>query len=261
MGSGGGANNKGIWWQAWVQITYPKGLRGMGFRDLSTFNLAMIAKQGWNFMTKSHSLVARIYKARWSIGDRTSIKVMSESWLRDKDDDWVPSPQTQGAYNIMVGDLMNGEWMLQPIKMVGKRFGKFTCRPRLRIFYGVFARDVYQPVYSCKSGMSRVNCRVQFVTIATRMNDIPYVNVKIANKQALSQLVEQFEGAGDNLGFKAKMMWEDWNTVNQLQQHNRFAKQQQQVHTWQKPSMDSFKCNVDAGFQKDLNRTNSGWIL
>jgi hypothetical protein len=37
----------------------------MGFQDSRSFNLAMIAKQGWNIMTKPHTLVTQIYKARY----------------------------------------------------------------------------------------------------------------------------------------------------------------------------------------------------
>ncbi|PNX78963.1 ribonuclease H, partial [Trifolium pratense] len=138
---GGGAKNKGIKWLAWDRMTYSKALGGMGFRDFHHFNLAMIAKQGWNIMTKPHTLMAQIYKARyfpksslfeaqlghnpsyawrgiwksrqvlmngcrWSIGNGANIKVMSDPWLREKDGIWVQSPQTQGAYNIRVNDLM-----------------------------------------------------------------------------------------------------------------------------------------------------------
>jgi hypothetical protein len=39
---GGGSNRKGIRWLAWDRMTSPKGVGGMGFRDLHTFNLAMI---------------------------------------------------------------------------------------------------------------------------------------------------------------------------------------------------------------------------
>jgi hypothetical protein len=62
---GGGANNKGIRWLAWDRMIHPKSQGGMGFRDLHAFNLAMIAKQGWNLLSKPHSLVAKIYKARY----------------------------------------------------------------------------------------------------------------------------------------------------------------------------------------------------
>jgi len=37
----------------------------MGFKDLSAFNLAMLGKQGWKFITEPDSLVARIFKARY----------------------------------------------------------------------------------------------------------------------------------------------------------------------------------------------------
>jgi hypothetical protein len=62
---GGGTHNRGIKWLAWDRMTFPKVLGGMGFRDLRSFNLAMIAKQGWKILTNPSSLVAKIYKARY----------------------------------------------------------------------------------------------------------------------------------------------------------------------------------------------------
>ncbi|KAK2438202.1 hypothetical protein QL285_023013 [Trifolium repens] len=103
---GGGANNNGIKWLAWDRMTHAKSQGGMGFRDLRNFNLAMIAKQGWNIMTKPYSLVAKIYKAGWRIGNGDSINIMSEPWLRERNDAWIPSPQAQGVYNLHVSDLM-----------------------------------------------------------------------------------------------------------------------------------------------------------
>ena len=38
---------------------------GMGFRDLQAFNLAMLAKQGWQMMSHPSSLMVRLYKARY----------------------------------------------------------------------------------------------------------------------------------------------------------------------------------------------------
>jgi hypothetical protein len=138
---GGGANNKGIRLLAWNHMTQPKAQGGMSFRDLYAFNLATIAKQGCNIMTKPHTLVAKLYKARyfpnsslfdskighnpsyawrgiwkarhilmngcrWRIGNGTSIKIMSEPWLRDIEGAWIPSPQNQGVHNLYVNDLM-----------------------------------------------------------------------------------------------------------------------------------------------------------
>jgi hypothetical protein len=138
---GGGANNKGIKWLAWDRMTQPKRQGGLGFRDLHNFNLAMIAKQGWNIMTKPHSLVAKLYKARyfpnsslfeakighnpsyawrgiwkarqvlmhgcrWSIENGSNIKLMGDPWLRGEDGAWLPSPQNQGVYNLYVNDIL-----------------------------------------------------------------------------------------------------------------------------------------------------------
>jgi hypothetical protein len=60
-----GVDNKGIRWMAWDRLAYPKVMGGMKFRDFHNFNLAMVAKQGWNIMTRPHTLVAKIYKARY----------------------------------------------------------------------------------------------------------------------------------------------------------------------------------------------------
>jgi hypothetical protein len=92
-------------------------------------------------MTNPHSLVARLYKARyfpncslfeakighnpsfawrgiwkarqilihgcrWRIGNGTSINIMSQPWLRDRNEAWLPSPQIQGVYHLNVSDLM-----------------------------------------------------------------------------------------------------------------------------------------------------------
>jgi hypothetical protein len=91
-------------------------------------------------MTKPHTLVAKLYKARyfpnssffgskighnssytcrgiwkarqilmhgcrWCIIENgTSIKVMGEPWLRDKEGAWLPSPQVQGVHSFTIND-------------------------------------------------------------------------------------------------------------------------------------------------------------
>ncbi|GAU15596.1 hypothetical protein TSUD_108550 [Trifolium subterraneum] len=57
--------------------------------------MAMVAKQAWNFVLRPHTLVARIFKARWKIGDESKIKIMSEPWLRGEDNSRVQAPQAQ----------------------------------------------------------------------------------------------------------------------------------------------------------------------
>ena len=90
----------------------------MSFKNLGTFNLAMLGKQGWRILTQPNTLNARIYKARyfpqcnfleselghnpsfvwrslckskfilkagsrWKIGDGRSISVWNNYWMKD----------------------------------------------------------------------------------------------------------------------------------------------------------------------------------
>ena len=38
---------------------------GLGFRDYQTFNLAMLGKQGWKFLSNPNAWVTRIFKAKY----------------------------------------------------------------------------------------------------------------------------------------------------------------------------------------------------
>lgn len=52
-------------WCKWDDLCKPKDQGGLGFRDLCKFNIALLAKQGWRFLVKPKSSVARIFKARY----------------------------------------------------------------------------------------------------------------------------------------------------------------------------------------------------
>jgi len=61
----GDSNNRGIHWMSWKKSLTHKTHGGMSFKDLSTFNLAMLDKQGWKFQTDPESIVSRIFKYRY----------------------------------------------------------------------------------------------------------------------------------------------------------------------------------------------------
>jgi hypothetical protein len=64
-GNGGSSSSRGIHWLSWDKLTFHKTKGGMGFRDLTTFNLAMLGKKGWKFQTQPECLVTKLFKARY----------------------------------------------------------------------------------------------------------------------------------------------------------------------------------------------------
>lgn len=60
-----GKGRKGIHWCSWDKMFRLKEDGGMGFRDLGKFNISLLAKQGWRFISHPDSLLARVMKAKY----------------------------------------------------------------------------------------------------------------------------------------------------------------------------------------------------
>jgi hypothetical protein len=58
-------DRRSMHWVSWNCLASPKIKGGMGFCDLHLFNLALLGKHGWRFMTNSDSLYARVLKGRY----------------------------------------------------------------------------------------------------------------------------------------------------------------------------------------------------
>ncbi|KAL9443546.1 hypothetical protein AB3S75_016833 [Citrus x aurantiifolia] len=55
----------GIHWSRWDNLSKAKSRGGMDFRDLTSFNQALVAKQGWRLIRFPNSLMARVMQAKY----------------------------------------------------------------------------------------------------------------------------------------------------------------------------------------------------
>lgn len=113
-----------IHWASWEKLCKHKSQGGMDFRDFRSFNLAMLGKQGWRFLSNPESLVSRVYKAKyfrngnyldsklganpsftwrsiwearelvsagacWKIGTGSCIDIVGQPWLANTDNSFV----------------------------------------------------------------------------------------------------------------------------------------------------------------------------
>ena len=55
-------------WMSWEKMCLTKEEGGMGFKDLKSFKLVLLAKQGWRLQTNTSLLFYRVYKAKYFPG-------------------------------------------------------------------------------------------------------------------------------------------------------------------------------------------------
>lgn len=61
----GDDKHKKICWKAQVDLCQPKSKEGLDFRDLGSFNLALLCKQGWRITKNPLSLLLRVMQAKY----------------------------------------------------------------------------------------------------------------------------------------------------------------------------------------------------
>lgn len=54
-----------IQWMNWGSFGLPKTCGGLGFRDVGSFNLALLSKQGWIILNNPFSLMRQVFKEKY----------------------------------------------------------------------------------------------------------------------------------------------------------------------------------------------------
>ncbi|GMI86859.1 hypothetical protein HRI_002355200 [Hibiscus trionum] len=155
------SSKKGIHWTSWSSICLPKKLGGMGFRDLAKFNIALLAKQGWNLINNPTCLLARVLKAKyypnddfmtarlgtypsytwksiwcsrgllekglgWRVGNGISINIWQDAWVAGPGNGKISPPATQQDI-CRVADLINSESYTWKTDLIKERFAPPTA--------------------------------------------------------------------------------------------------------------------------------------
>lgn len=63
-----GTDRRPIYWVGWQHLSMLKKDGGLGFRELSCFNLAMLAKIGWRILCQPQSLLGQVLRDKYHPG-------------------------------------------------------------------------------------------------------------------------------------------------------------------------------------------------
>ncbi|KAL8092159.1 hypothetical protein AgCh_034453, partial [Apium graveolens] len=113
----GKANSSSLHWMSWDRLARDKNAGGMGFRHFRDFNIAMLGKQLWRLITNPTGLVARLYKAKWRVGDGQHIQILGQPWLVTEVNPFITS-NIQPLQNQVVASLIKvgaKEWDLEVV--------------------------------------------------------------------------------------------------------------------------------------------------
>lgn len=197
-----------ICWVSWENLTNPKSLGGLGFRDIILFNQALLAKIAWRLITKPDCLLARVLLGKYC--HKSSFLKVNHStsshgwegilWRRDLllnhlgksigngettrvwEDPWIPSAPSPMPYgpiqekdqDLMVSDLLTRETKEWNVLLINERLPVLLHHIQLIKPSLLGAPDAYiwkadkSSSYSVKSGYNSLHYPCSRPTVPLR---------------------------------------------------------------------------------------------
>ncbi|XP_010474119.1 PREDICTED: uncharacterized protein LOC104753583 [Camelina sativa] len=150
------SEKKKMSWIAWTKITKPVKHGGLGIRDVTHFNKALLAKLSWRLLTKPHTLFSKVLLGKYCqnasfleckapssashgwqsickgrdllkenlgmiVGSGASIPLWRTPWLSVSTPLSPMGPPTEASQNLMVADLLlrnSGLWNVELIRSI-----------------------------------------------------------------------------------------------------------------------------------------------
>lgn len=150
------SNMRKVSWIVWKKMARPKKLGGLGFKDIFTFNDALLAKLSWRILKNPTCLLARLFLGKyckeepfltikptkaashgwrgiligrnllrkqlgWIVGSGTAIKVWSDPWLSSYELSRPFGPPPEEFQTLTVTDLMlegSSDWDIHKLDLV-----------------------------------------------------------------------------------------------------------------------------------------------
>lgn len=150
-------NQRKIHWKSWEGLCTPKCTGGLGFKDLSVFNDALLGRQAWRLIRKPDSLLGQVMKAKyypnrsfleaslgqscsfswksiwsskalikegmiWRVGNGLHINIWRDPWLVDKESRFATSEEVENLN--YVNELIDNNTMEWKTNLIAESFNE-----------------------------------------------------------------------------------------------------------------------------------------